>query len=97
MPDIVQNWQTIDFDVPKYLSGWFWLTNGWYWIATPDGDMPLDHPDFNSAVDLPSKYDPHLDYQAARFWIDLEEVPPDILDPLPAASARAMTSGAWEM
>ena len=58
--------------------------------------MPLDHPDFNSAVGLPSEYDPHLDYQVARFWIDLEEMLPDILDPLPSALARAMASGAWE-
>ena len=96
LPDIVRNWQTIDFDVPKYLSGWFWLTDGWYWIATPDGDVPLNNPEFNTRFALPPDLDPHLDYQVARFWMGLEEMLPAILDPLPAELARAMASGEWE-
>jgi Family of unknown function (DUF5984) len=96
LPEIIQSWQTIDFDVPKYLGGWFWLTDGWYWIATPDGDVPLDHPKFNSVSVLPPGYDQHLDYQVARLWMDLEEMLPDILEPLPAELARATASGTWE-
>lgn len=96
LPDIVRDWRAIDFDVPKYLSGWFWLTYGWYWMATSDGDVPLNHPDFNAAFALPPDLDPHLDYQVARLWMDLEEMLPDILEPLPAELARVVASGAWE-
>lgn len=96
LPDIVRDWQAIDFNVPQYLSGWFWLTYGWYWIATPDGDVPLNPPEFNAAFAPPPDFDPHLDYQVARLWMDLEEMLPAILEPLPEDLARAVASGAWE-
>ncbi len=95
LPEIVQNWQTADYDVQNYLKGWFWLTDGWHWLATPDGDVPLNNPEFNAAFALPPDLDPHLDYQVARFWMDIEEILPDILEPLPEDFARAVASGAW--
>ncbi len=96
LTDIVRDWQTAGYDVQNYLKGWFWLTYGWYWIATPDGDVPLDHPEFNASFGHPAAEDPHLDYQVARLWMDFEEMLPDILEPLPAELARALASGAWE-
>lgn len=96
LSEIVQGWRAADYDVQNYLKGWFWLTYGWYWIVTPDGDVPLNNPEFNAAFALPQDLDPHLDYQVARLWMDLEEILPDILEPLPAELARAVASGAWE-
>ncbi|WP_456832338.1 DUF5984 family protein [Deinococcus sp. UYEF24] len=94
--DIVQDWQATGYDVQNHLKGWFWLTYGWYWIATPDGDVPLNHPGFNAALGLSPDLGPHLDYQVARFWMDLEEMLPAVLEPLPEALAHAVASGAWE-
>ena len=96
LPDIVRDWQTVGYDVQSYLKGWFWLTDGWYWIVTADGDVPLNHPDFNAVFALPPDLDPHLDYQVARLWMDLEEILPTILEPLPADLAHVVASGAWE-
>ncbi|WP_407540756.1 DUF5984 family protein [Deinococcus radiomollis] len=96
LSEIVQGWRAADYDVQNYLKGWFWLTYGWYWIVTPDGDVPLNNLEFNAAFALPQDLDPHLDYQVARLWIDLEEMLPNILEPLPAELASAMASGAWE-
>ena len=96
LPDLVRDWQTAGYVVQNYLQGWFWLTYGWYWIATPDGDVPLDHSEFNTSFGHPADEDPHLDHQVARPWTDLEEMLPAILEPLPAELARVVASGAWE-
>lgn len=94
LPEIIRGWRDIDLDVPEYLSGWFWLTDGWYWIVTPDGDVPLEHPDFSAAFDLPD-HDPHLDYQVARLWMDVQDMLPDVLEPVPADLGERLASGEW--
>ncbi|MEF2278978.1 DUF5984 family protein [Deinococcus sp. YIM 134068] len=97
LPQIIQGWEAINFDVPRYLSGWFWLTDGWYWLTTPQGDIPTGHPDFETAFGLEPSRDPHLDYQVARFWQDLIDVSHDSLEPLPEPFAGWVESGRWEI
>lgn len=95
LPDILRGWEALSFDVPQYLSGWFWLTDGWYWIATPQGDIPTEHPNFQAAFGLEPNPGSHLDYQVARFWQDLLDVARVALEPLPEPFAGWVQSGAW--
>lgn len=95
LPDLLQGWESLDFEVPQYLSSWFWLTDGWYWVATSQGDIPVGHPDFQAASGLEPGLDLHLDYQVARFWQDLLDVSCDALEPLPEPFAGWVQSGAW--
>lgn len=94
--DIIQDWEAGGYDIPNYLKGWFWLSYGWYWLETPQGDMPLGHPDFNTAFGYSSDAEPHLDYQVARFLMDWQEIMPDVLEPLPQPFAGWAESGAWQ-
>lgn len=65
---------------------WFGLTDGWYWLEV--GDQALFRyidealrlwptPDAQAA-DLP-----YVDYYVVRFWEDLQEMLPAILEPIP--------------
>lgn len=96
LPDLLKDWEAAQLDIPNYLSGWFWLSYGWYWIQTPDGDLPLNHCDFNKDSALPDDFEPHLDYQVARLLMDLEEIMPAVLEPLPEPFAGWVASGAWQ-
>ncbi|WP_221091073.1 DUF5984 family protein [Deinococcus aquaedulcis] len=95
LPALIQAWEAGGFDPQVYLRGWYWLSYGWFWLTTPDGDVPTTHPALNAAFGLPPDPEPHLDYQVARLWLDLDEILPRVLEPLPPALASVLASGSW--
>ena len=61
---------------------------GWFWIAAGDQEL-FRYTDAALAYvasqnpDLPPPALPYDDYQVARYWEDLMEMLPEILDPVP--------------
>ncbi|BDI34445.1 hypothetical protein CCAX7_64960 [Capsulimonas corticalis] len=79
---------------------WFGLTDGWFWIDI-GGQQPfrysqeiLNHwAQEPQATISPLPFD---DYQVTRYWEDLLELVPSILDPLPSDLAtRVSDADAW--
>lgn len=54
-----------------YLASWYALSEGWYWLTTPAGDLPTTHTRFAQQHQLTGETALHLDYQVARLWMDL--------------------------
>ncbi len=79
---------------------WFGLTLGWFWITVGDDELFRytdeamafwARPEFAVAPALP-----YEDYQVARYFEDLMEMLPEILDAVPAdIAARTLEAGAW--
>lgn len=67
---------------------WFGLTLGWFWIEVGDQELfrytrkALEHWQ-RQDPDAEPLLLPYEDYQVARYWEDLLEMLPAILDPLP--------------
>lgn len=95
LPEIIANWEAINFDVGHYLSGWFWLTDGWYWLSTTDGALPITHPAFIARHGLSEDSVVGIDYQVARLWMDVEDILPTVLTPIPEPFSRWVTTPAW--
>ncbi|WP_102128028.1 DUF5984 family protein [Deinococcus planocerae] len=93
--DIVSSWEESNFEVKNYLTGWYWLSDGWYCLQTDDGDVPLAHSAFVASLGLSGENALYLDYQVARFWMDLVEVVPAALESLPEPFAEWVVSGVW--
>lgn len=71
---------------------WFGLTSGRYWISTPLGEA-LGYTDEQVKLwDLPS---PHVDYQIARLFEDLQSVLPVVLEPVPPDIAALVSDDEW--
>ncbi|MEO7719658.1 MAG: DUF5984 family protein [Capsulimonas sp.] len=94
-PDEIRPWG----DNPPNLH-WFGLTDGWFWIDIGGQQLfrysqqILDH-----WAQEPQAYVsllPFDDYQVTRYWEDLLEMVPSILDPLPSdLAARVSDIEAW--
>ena len=83
------------YDAQHYLSGWFWLTDGWYMFNTPDGPLPISHPDSVEQYHLTEDQWVGIDYQVARLWMDLQDTLSVALEPPPAPLAGWVASRAW--
>lgn len=59
---------------------WFGLTSGRYWLSTPLGEA-LRYTD--EAMKLWELASPHVDYQIARIFEDLQSILPEILEAVP--------------
>jgi hypothetical protein len=80
---------------------WYGLTSGWFWIEVLDQELfrysqaVLEHwattySEFQPAL-------PYEDYQVARYWEDLLNMLPAILDPIPEELARQVaTPDEWK-
>jgi hypothetical protein len=71
---------------------WFGLTSGRYWISTPLGEALRYADDQAKSWGLPS---PHVDYQVARLFEDLQSVLPAALEPVPSDIAAFVADGNW--
>lgn len=78
-----------------YLTGWYSLSWGWYWLSTQSGDVPTVHPQFARQHHLTGESAVHVDYQVARLWMDLQEILPSVLTPLPEPFSRWVEAGVW--
>ncbi|MDV6375067.1 DUF5984 family protein [Deinococcus arenicola] len=58
--------------------------------------MPVGHPEFNAAFELPADLDPHLAYPVARLWTDLNDMLPGVLEAIPDELVEALRSGRWD-
>jgi hypothetical protein len=99
----IRPWHDADGSHP-HLS-WFGLTDGWYWIQV--GETELFR--YTQAAltrwaqhypGAPSEHYPkglpYVDYQVARLWMDLLDLLPDVLAPLPPHLARILSAeGIW--
>lgn len=88
-------WKNVEFDVSQYLSAWFWLTDGCYWLNTAGGQILARHPDFLIYQNPKTVCVNHLDYYIARFWQDLGETLATARQPLPNQLASWVESGLW--
>lgn len=93
--DIISSWEEGNFEVKNYLTGGYWLSDGRYWLQTDDGAVPLAHSAFVASLRLSGENARYLDYQVARFWMDLVEVVPAALESLPEPFAGWVVSGVW--
>lgn len=78
-----------------YLASRYALSEGWYWLTTPAGDLPTTHTRFAHQHQLTGETALHLDYQVARLWMDLQVTLPAVLEPLPEPFAQWVASGNW--
>jgi hypothetical protein len=83
---------------------WFGLTMGWFWITARDQEL-FRYTDaaqqfFQAGSDSPMPALPYEDYPVARYWEDLIEMLPSILDPIPDDIAVRIqdseTGGRWQ-
>lgn len=79
----------------KYLN-WFGLTDGWYWMDVETDEL------FRYTDDIVSSWDKELgtqaefsyvDYQVVRFWEDLLDMLPNILEPIPTNILQKINLG----
>jgi hypothetical protein len=71
---------------------WFGLSQGCYWIETPEGDIFRYSPAAPSDQDVPGAA---AHYYVARMFEDLQEVMPAALEPVPLDIAERFTSRDW--
>jgi hypothetical protein len=80
---------------------WFGLTDGWYWIQV--GETELFRYTQAELTRWAQQYPgapsehypeglPYVDYQVARLWMDLLDLLPDVLAPVPPRLARILTA-----
>jgi Family of unknown function (DUF5984) len=71
---------------------WFGLSDGWYWIEAGGREWLRYAPETVARLALPHAY---LEYYVTRFWEDLYQLVPYVMEPIPedlaefAVSARA--------
>jgi hypothetical protein len=75
----------------RFLS-WFGLTLGHYWISTPLGEVLRYSDESVEHWNLPS---PYVGYQVGRLFLDLQEVFPLSLEPVPSDIAAVVSDPAW--
>jgi len=82
---------------------WFGLTDGWFWVDLGDGaelfhytDAIREHLATLYPASKPSTL-PYEDYQICRYWEDLLDLTPAVLDPLPDdMAAWVADAAAWQ-
>jgi len=70
----------------KLHLSWFGLTDGWYWINVGNDELFRYTDEILSLWEGPENQIPennYVDYQVVRFWEDLQEMLPEILEPIP--------------
>jgi len=79
----------LDAEELPYLD-WFALTDGWYWMESPDGSELLRYTSAAlkqwEAEFGPSDL-PYVDYYVVRLWEDMLDILPDVLNPVPEPTA----------
>jgi hypothetical protein len=71
---------------------WFGLTSGRYWIDTPLGQVLRYTTEIRKIWNYPFLY---VDYQVARFFEDLQDHLPAILESIPEDIARIVSDPVW--
>lgn len=86
---------------PPYLS-WFWLTEGWFWIQAGNvklfryTDAALRYWETEYPLARPTPL-PYEDYPVVRYWEDLLQMLPAVLDPVPDDLCERIADPAlWE-
>ncbi|MEO6889572.1 MAG: DUF5984 family protein [Ktedonobacteraceae bacterium] len=79
----------------QFYLNWFGLTEGWYWLQVNENDEIFRYsPEllaYWQAEDLGEpRFLPYADYYVVRFWEDLLEILPRILEPLPPRLAQML-------
>lgn len=78
---------------PDRCLHWFGLTDGRYWIEIDDLELLRYAPGtVRGWRDGPADSNPYVDYYTARFWEDLLELLPAVLEPVPDDLAEFMSS-----
>lgn len=42
--ELLAHWESLSLKVPLYTSNCFSLSDGWFWMNTPQGRLPTLHP-----------------------------------------------------
>lgn len=81
---------------------WFGLTDGWFWIEVDGQELfrysdAVQHLWALQSPQVKTSPSPYEEYYIARYWEDLLEILPNIMDPLPADLAvRVADAEAWQ-
>jgi hypothetical protein len=80
---------------------WFGLSDGWFWIDAGGeelfrySDAMLEH--WRKLSPNPDDVQPYTEYQVVRYWEDLLEILPAVLQPLPDDLAAIVAQGeTWQ-
>jgi Family of unknown function (DUF5984) len=72
---------------------WFGLTQGRYWIETPEGDVLRYTPEIQAHWKSPIEV---VDYQVARLFEDFLNCMPSVLEPVPLDIAQECSGRQWQ-